>query len=137
MWTPEYYVRYVEFPPKVDGLTVPNDDGTFDIYINTLLSSERQEEKLKHEIRHIQDEHFYRDTIPVAQAEQEANGQPVHHAHQPEPPKPDTPPLLPDMFFDCPPGKIPFFASLQAFHDYMFAMRDQAQAAKSKEQKAI
>ena len=36
MWTPEYFVRYVELPLKVDGVTVPNDDGTFDIYINVL-----------------------------------------------------------------------------------------------------
>ena len=44
MWTPEYFVRYVELPLKVDGVTIPNNDGTFDIYINALHTEPHQKE---------------------------------------------------------------------------------------------
>ena len=62
MWTPEYYVRFNEMPLTVHGVVLPNDDGTFNIYINSLLSEEQQEECLQHEICHIREDHFYEDT---------------------------------------------------------------------------
>lgn len=34
----EYYVRLVSLPRAVEGVSVPNDDGSFDIYINSRLS---------------------------------------------------------------------------------------------------
>ena len=55
------YVRLVSLPAKVEGVTLPNDDGTFDIYINSRLSPARQQETLEHELRHIRHEHFYLD----------------------------------------------------------------------------
>ena len=30
MWTPDYFVRTAELPRTVNGVTLPNDDGTFD-----------------------------------------------------------------------------------------------------------
>lgn len=59
MWTPEYFVRYLDLPPKVNGVTVPNDDGTFDIYINARHSAEHQADILAHELWHIMQDHFY------------------------------------------------------------------------------
>ena len=56
MWTPDYFVRLVELPLTVEGCTVPNDDGSFDIYINSLLSGERQRAKLEHELNQRQEE---------------------------------------------------------------------------------
>lgn len=73
MWTPEYFVRYVELPLKVDGVTIPNDDNTFDIYINALHSEQRRKECLQHELRHILRDHFYTEK-PVAVCEVEAGG---------------------------------------------------------------
>ena len=32
------YVRLVSLPTRVEGVTLPNDDGSFDIYINSRLS---------------------------------------------------------------------------------------------------
>ena len=50
MWTPDYFVRLVELPASVEGVTVPNDDGSFDIYINSRLGEERRRAKLEHEL---------------------------------------------------------------------------------------
>ena len=51
----------------------PNDDGTFDIYINESLPPERQEDALRHELRHITKGGLYDDVSPVEQLEREAN----------------------------------------------------------------
>ena len=72
MWTPDCFVRYAELPLSVEGVTVPNNDGTFDIYINSLLPAERQEETLAHELEHIHKDHFYNDIAPVQALEAEA-----------------------------------------------------------------
>ena len=40
----DYYVRTVALPITVEGVSVPNDDGTFDIYINSRLTQKKQEE---------------------------------------------------------------------------------------------
>lgn len=76
MWTPEYFVRLVELPICVDGATVPNDDGTFDIYINALLPEAKRKAKLQHEIEHIRKDHFYIEKS-VGLCEAEANGKTV------------------------------------------------------------
>lgn len=74
MWTPTYYVRLVPLPATIDGVTLPNDDGTFDIYINATHSETHQQDSLQHEINHIMDDHFYQETRSVAALEAEANG---------------------------------------------------------------
>ena len=62
------YVRLVPLPVKVEGVTLPNDDGSFDIYINARLSPARQQQTLEHELRHIRRDHFYLD-MPVSRME--------------------------------------------------------------------
>ena len=50
----DYFVRYMDFPVwNCGGFCLLNDDGTYSVYINTRLSQKRQQEALKHEIRHI------------------------------------------------------------------------------------
>lgn len=72
--TDEYFIRRVEFPNRsVRAATFPNDDGTFDIYVNTLLSESEQQRALEHELRHIRLGHFYSDA-PLAEKEAEADG---------------------------------------------------------------
>ena len=51
--------------------TLPNSDGTFDIYINQNLPEEWQEAALRHELNHIRMDHFYNED-PVAANEAEA-----------------------------------------------------------------
>lgn len=93
----DYYVRTVALPITVEGVSVPNDDGTFDIYINSRLTREKQEEALAHELRHLEAEHFYVD-IPLRVAEQQA----------------DTGKMYEEVFHP-PAGTIPHFYSLDSF----------------------
>jgi len=120
MWSPVYFVRLVPFPASIEGVTIPNDDGSFDIYLNADLCEAKRQDCLQHEIKHIIEDHFYQEAKSVIQLEQEANG--IIEA---------PPPHLPNVFAEAPVGTIPFFASLDAFRDYMFSMRDQAQREKS------
>ena len=78
------YIRLVSLPPKVEGVTVPNDDGSFDVYINSRLSPTRQQETLEHELRHIRRDHFYLD-LPVSSLERQADGEALNVVlHPPE-----------------------------------------------------
>lgn len=77
MWTPDYFVRLVELPRTVNGVTLPNDDGTFDIYLNSLLTEDEQKTALEHEIEHIIQDHFYNDVKPLRQIEAEAGKKPA------------------------------------------------------------
>ena len=49
----DYYVRYIALPRTVEGVSIPNDDGTFDIYINSTLPPAKQDAVLQHELRHL------------------------------------------------------------------------------------
>lgn len=65
------FIRTVSLPEAVRAVTLPNDDGTFDIYINSNLPEELQQKALDHELEHIRKDHFYNDD-PVWLNEQEA-----------------------------------------------------------------
>jgi len=52
-------------------VVLPNDDGTFDIYINEILPEEIQNKALEHELEHIRRDHLYNDD-PVGRNEKEA-----------------------------------------------------------------
>ena len=80
----DYYLRLLELPRRVEGVSVLNDDGSFDIYINSLLPSRRRLEVLEHELAHIRQEHFYLD-MPISQIERQAEGEHVNVVlHPPE-----------------------------------------------------
>ena len=122
MWTPEYFVRLVELPTSVEGVTIPNSDGTFNIYINSVFCEERQRDILSHELRHIQKDHFYNDTIPIREIEREADGV----EKEPE--------QLPNVF-EHSAKVIPFFSSLEAYRNYMFAMQERYQKSAGRRKK--
>ncbi len=68
------FVRYLPFPNRsVKAATFPNDDGTFDVYVNSLYPESVQKEALEHELRHIERGHFYSDA-PIEEKEAEADG---------------------------------------------------------------
>lgn len=73
----DYYVRLVSLPRTVEGVSVPNDDGSFDVYINSRLSPQRRQEILEHELNHIRQEHFYLD-MPVSLMERQADGEHIN-----------------------------------------------------------
>ena len=100
------YVRLVSLPAKVEGVTLPNDDGSFDIYINSRLSPARQQETLAHEMRHIRHEHFYLD-MPISRMERQADGEALNAVLHP------------------PAGKIACFASEDALSHWLDALCQQ------------
>ncbi len=65
------FVRTVPLPKAVRAVTLPNDDGTFDIYVNANMPEELQRKALEHELTHIRKDHFYNDD-PVWINEKEA-----------------------------------------------------------------
>ncbi len=80
----DYYVRRVSLPRAVEGVSLPNDDGSFDIYINSALSPQKAEAVLRHELRHLQAEHFYVD-MPIERMEKQAEGEELNAVlHPPE-----------------------------------------------------
>ena len=65
----DYYVRVVPFPVRsTGGMVMPNDDGTYSVYINALLSEDRQRKALKHELDHIINGDFYNEK-PIEEIE--------------------------------------------------------------------
>lgn len=66
------FIRTVRLPEAVRAVTIPNDDGTFDIYINEVIPQELQQRALEHELEHIRKDHFYNDD-PVWVNEEEAD----------------------------------------------------------------
>ena len=88
------FVRYLDgVPLTVRGVTTPNPDGTFSVYINAGLPEETQRAALEHELYHIEHDHLYNHD-PVAVNEQQASGKvlsfPVH-ARRGSKPIPPTP----------------------------------------------
>lgn len=66
----DYWVRYREFPcTTIFAWAVSLGDGTFDIWLNTRVSEEKQMEGLRHDLKHLEDNHFYRDDLTLAQKE--------------------------------------------------------------------
>ena len=65
------FVRMIALPVSVPAVTIPNDDGTFNVYINADLPELIQNRALEHELEHIRLDHFYNED-PVAQNEAEA-----------------------------------------------------------------
>lgn len=56
----DYYLYYMDFPTcTIGGAVMPNDDGTYSIFLNTRLSREAQARALLHELRHIAENDFY------------------------------------------------------------------------------
>lgn len=53
-----YRIRYVDLPCTVNGLTIEDSDGFYNIYINSKLSVDRQNEAIKHELAHIKRNDF-------------------------------------------------------------------------------
>ena len=53
-------MRYINLPCSVRGLTVMDNEGFYNIYINARLSFEHQKKALMHELEHIIRNDFYK-----------------------------------------------------------------------------
>lgn len=70
----DYFIRRINFANRANqAMTVVNDDGTFDIYLNTLFDDERLAKALKHELMHLESNDFYSDA-PIEEIENHAKG---------------------------------------------------------------
>lgn len=49
----DYKIRYMDMPYKVKGITVKDDTGFYNVYINARLSKEVQDQATRHELTHI------------------------------------------------------------------------------------
>lgn len=100
----DYFIRQVRFDNRANPAAVfINDDGTFDIYLNTLCSLEEQLDSLDHEYRHLVLDHFFSEA-EIAAIEESA----------------DTDDLLAPLH--PPVGQIACFASEAAFERWFNAV---------------
>lgn len=58
----EYCIRYIDLPCRVDGVTVMDKEGFFNIYINARLDYYSQQKAIVHELTHIARSDFYRES---------------------------------------------------------------------------
>ena len=54
----EYKIRYIALPYTIKGVTVMDNGGYYNIYINSRLSWEDQKKAVRHELEHIQRDDF-------------------------------------------------------------------------------
>lgn len=64
------HVHYIDFPTTVGGRTVPNEDGSFDVFINSRYGYNGQRKALEHELRHIQSGDFDYDSAEDVQTKE-------------------------------------------------------------------
>lgn len=55
----DYWIRYMELPPKIYAFVHPNDDGTYLIFLDPRRSRDQQIEDYIHELMHIINGDFY------------------------------------------------------------------------------
>lgn len=66
------FIRGLDMPGGVRGVTVTAPDDDYIIFLNTCLCPETQKRALAHEMNHIKQDHFYNEE-PVIINEMEAN----------------------------------------------------------------
>lgn len=57
----DVFVRYQQMPYSIPAVTVLDEEGNYNVYINPILSTEDQRAAYRHEMYHIQHDHFYDD----------------------------------------------------------------------------
>lgn len=62
--TVDYQVQLIQLPSsKTKELVVPNEDGSYTIFIEASLSKEQQQESFRHAIKHILGDDFTKNDI--------------------------------------------------------------------------
>ena len=68
----DFFVRLIDFRTcACGGMVIPNDDGTYSVYLNARTSHDQQRKSYNHEVNHIEHNDFYR-AVPIEQMEDEA-----------------------------------------------------------------
>lgn len=61
----DYIVRYVSLPMHVHGMTVMDENGFYNVYINSDQSEEIQRAAYEHELKHLERDDFSKRDIPL------------------------------------------------------------------------
>lgn len=61
----DYIVRYVSLPMHVHGMTVMDENGFYNVYINSDQSDEIQRAAYEHELKHLERNDFSKCDIPL------------------------------------------------------------------------
>lgn len=64
----EVIVRLQDMPIRMKGVTLLDESGDYNVYINSRLSADSQREVLNHEMLHIRRDDFYND-LTIREAE--------------------------------------------------------------------
>ena len=65
----DIFIRLVDMPTRIKGMTVVDIDGNYIVYINDRLAYNVRQEVLEHEMTHIAEGHFYDESLSVEQKE--------------------------------------------------------------------
>jgi len=69
----DYFVRYISLPYNIGGAVTTNEDGTYNIYLNSRHWPEQQQRSLMHELVHAEGGHLdYWKDLPEEVKEWEA-----------------------------------------------------------------
>lgn len=64
----DFFVRVVPFPVAIGGMVMPNDDGTYSVYLNENVDDNRKRKAYRHELKHIVNGDFWND-LPITEIE--------------------------------------------------------------------
>lgn len=68
MMTPDVNVYLMNFPSKGKEMVVPNEDGSYTIFLNARLSYEEQLKAYQHAIDHIKNQDFQKSNVQEIEA---------------------------------------------------------------------
>jgi hypothetical protein len=57
----DFFVRVIDLPPRVGGFCSPNEDGTYNVYLNIRKDRDHNIDSYFHEVDHIEDDDFWND----------------------------------------------------------------------------
>ena len=58
----DYFIRIIDFPvPCIGGMVMPNDDGTFSVYLDCRSPVERRKRAMRHEYNHMARDDMFGD----------------------------------------------------------------------------
>ena len=57
----DFFVRVLDLPPRVGGFCSPNEDGTYNVYLNSRKDRDHNIDSYFHEVDHIEDDDFWND----------------------------------------------------------------------------
>lgn len=55
----QYCIRYVDLPYSINAMTILDENGFYNIYVNSRLNVDQQNKAVRHELCHIARDDFY------------------------------------------------------------------------------